>query len=45
MKNGRNAFLRCNTVFTAPVFGWFVPSIVGLVLGILYSVAVKPSKN
>lgn len=26
-------------------FGWFVPSIVGLVLGILYSVAVKPGKN
>lgn len=31
--------------FYSAGFGWFVPSIVGLVLGILYSVAVKPSKN
>lgn len=31
--------------FYSAGFGWFVPSIVGLVLGILYSVAVKPGKN
>lgn len=31
--------------FYSAGFGWFVPSIVGLVLGILYSVAVKPAKN
>ncbi|CDB35268.1 branched-chain amino acid transport system II carrier protein [Phascolarctobacterium sp. CAG:266] len=31
--------------FYSAGFGWFVPSIVGLVLGILYSVAVKPDKN
>lgn len=31
--------------FYSAGFGWFVPSIVGLVLGILYSVAVKPGEN
>lgn len=31
--------------FYSAGFGWFVPSIVGLVLGFLYSVAVKPGKN
>lgn len=31
--------------FYSAGFGWFVPSIVGLVLGILYSVAIKPGKN
>lgn len=31
--------------FYSAGFGWFVPSIIGLVLGILYSVAVKPGKN
>ncbi len=31
--------------FYSAGFGWFVPSIVGLVLGILYSVAVKQGKN
>lgn len=31
--------------FYSAGFGWFLPSIVGLVLGILYSVAVKPGKN
>lgn len=31
--------------FYSAGFGWFVPSIVGFVLGILYSVAVKPGKN
>lgn len=31
--------------FYSAGFGWFGPSIVGLVLGILYSVAVKPGKN
>lgn len=31
--------------FYSAGFGWFVPSIVGLVFGILYSVAVKPGKN
>lgn len=31
--------------FYSAGFGWFVPSIVGLVLGILYSVAVKPGRN
>lgn len=31
--------------FYSAGFGWFVPSIVGLMLGILYSVAVKPGKN
>lgn len=31
--------------FYSAGFGWFVPSIFGLVLGILYSVAVKPDKN
>lgn len=31
--------------FYSAGFGWFVPSIVGLVLGILYSVTVKPGKN
>lgn len=31
--------------FYSAGFGWFVPSIVGLVVGILYSVAVKPGKN
>lgn len=31
--------------FYSAGFGWFVPSIVGLVLGILYSVAIKPDKN
>ena len=31
--------------FYSAGFGWFVTSIVGLVLGILYSVAVKPGKN
>lgn len=31
--------------FYSAGFGWFAPSIVGLVLGILYSVAVKPGKN
>lgn len=31
--------------FYSAGFGWFVPSIVGLVLGIFYSVAVKPGKN
>lgn len=31
--------------FYSAGFGWFVSSIVGLVLGILYSVAVKPGKN
>ncbi len=31
--------------FYSAGFGWFVPSIVGLVLGILYSVAIKPCKN
>lgn len=31
--------------FYSAGFGWFVPSIVGLVLGILYSVAVKQDKN
>lgn len=31
--------------FYSAGFGWFVPSIVGLLLGILYSVAVKPGKN
>ena len=31
--------------FYSAGFGWFVPSIVGLVLGILYSVAVKPGKK
>lgn len=31
--------------FYSAGFGWLVPSIVGLVLGILYSVAVKPEKN
>lgn len=31
--------------FYSAGFGWFVPSIVGLVLGILYSMAVKPGKN
>lgn len=31
--------------FYSAGFGWFVPSVVGLVLGILYSVAVKPGKN
>lgn len=31
--------------FYSAGFGWFVPSIVGLVLGILYSVAVKLGKN
>lgn len=31
--------------FYSAGFGWFVPSIFGLVLGILYSVAVKPGKN
>lgn len=31
--------------FYSAGFGWFVPSIVGLVLGILCSVAVKPGKN
>lgn len=31
--------------FYSAGFGWFIPSIVGLVLGILYSVTVKPGKN
>lgn len=31
--------------FYSAGFGWFVPSIVGLVVGILYSVVVKPGKN